>query len=143
MGWAYAGGWESGAVGQHPSTAMPRMTPGRGCLCIWWEALCEEAPRGSVSSGGPRESSAPGWSRICPGEGQGLPPSPHSFLLWHIPQAPTRALPLVPLAGDRRLSYCATDQSRMRAQERLEGEADGSMFPLINEPRPPSIAGLH
>ena len=49
-----AGGRESGAVGQHPSTAMPRMqTPDRGCLCIGWEALCEEAPRGSVSSGGP------------------------------------------------------------------------------------------
>lgn len=41
-------------MGQRPSMAMPRIqTPGRGCLCIWWEILCEEAPGGCVSSGGP------------------------------------------------------------------------------------------
>ena len=69
-------------------------------VCVSGGRHSVKRPQGGVLAlVAPWESSALGWSRICPGEGQGLPASPHSFFLWHIPQVPTRVLPLVPLAG--------------------------------------------
>lgn len=116
----------------------------------WWEVLWWLSE--SLSTGGPGDSAAPVWSRMCPADHKSFPGQPQllpSLTGCSSPGTSPKPLPQpcpqrplafsgcwqcmqglkghspVPVTSE---SYYATDQSGMRVQERREGEADGSMF---------------
>ena len=137
-----AGGQGSSAMRQQqpPQGRAEDCTPLEGDVHASGGRCAAERPQGVVSAlVAPWGSAAPVWSRMCPREGQGLPASPRSFLLWLV-APPLRTSPspyhsrprgplalwllLVPagaLGAETSESHCATDQSRMRAQEGLAG----------------------
>ena len=80
-----AGGQESSAMRQQqpPQGRAEDCTPLEGDVRASGGRCAAERPQGVVSAlVAPWGSAAPVWSRMCPREGQGLPASPRSFLLW-------------------------------------------------------------
>lgn len=96
-------------------------------VTTWWEVHRGAVLRGCFSCGGPWGPSRPS---LVQEDERAFLASPH------MPQGHSR----VPVTSE---SYCAAHQSGMRVQEGMEEEAGSSMFLLINEPGPPSIASLH